>query len=109
MENIYQYGKCDSISSESSNSVEETSRRLGYYIAYKVLSAIPLSIFSSFIIITLTYKAAINFVDFFLRYRSPKTKTILKLKAYDTIFCLIANVDDDPEIFYSKFANFYFY
>ena len=102
VENIYIYGKCDSISNEASSSLDETYRRLGFYIAYKVLSAIPLSIFSSFIIITLTYKAVINLIDFITRFRSPKTRAILAEKSRDTAFCMIANVDDDNEIIYSK-------
>lgn len=104
IENIYIYGKCDSIVNEADSSLEETNRRLGFYIAYKVLSAVPLSIFSSFIIITLTYKAIINLIDFITRYRSQKTRSIMSEKSQDTFFCMIANVDDDNEIIYSKFV-----
>lgn len=102
VENIYLYGKCDSIVNEADSSLDETNRRLPFYIAYKVLSAVPLSIFSSFIIITLTYKAIVNLIDFVTRFRSPKTRSTMIEKSQDTAFCMIANVDDDNEIIYNK-------
>jgi hypothetical protein len=101
IENIYQYGKCESISSETTNGKDETTRRLPYYIAYKVLSAIPLSIFSAFIVITLTYKSVINLIDYIFRSRSNLTRMFIKKKSHDSFCCLLANVDDDAEIIYS--------
>lgn len=102
VENIYQYGKCDSISNEGFDDKRELGRRLPYYIAYKVLSAIPLSIFSSFIVITLTYKSMIALVDFIYRRASPYTRYILERKNIDSFCCLIADVNDDHEILYSN-------
>lgn len=73
-----------------------------YYIAYKVLSAIPLSIFSAFLVITLSYKAVINLIDFIVRYSSSLTRAMITKNSQDTIFCSLANVDDDNEIIYSR-------
>lgn len=107
IENIYQYGKCESISSETSSGKEETRRRLWYFIAYKVLSSIPLSIFSSFIVINLTYKGMILLFDQLFRksyFKSRKNDT-----AKDTFCCSIFNVDDDHELLYCKHDVEYVY
>jgi len=108
IQNVYQYGKCDSIyteldlSSDSADQIEELNRKLPYFIAYKVLSAIPLFIFSSFIVIDLIYKAMINLFDFIIRNGYYWTRSQMLEKARDSFFCLLLNVDDDHEIIYTK-------
>jgi hypothetical protein len=100
--NIYQFGKCESISSEANVNKKEIIRRMPYYISYKVLSATPLSVFSSFIVVTLTYKTIVNLIDLAFRLRSNETRRLLEAKSEDTFCCIWANVDDDNEIFYTK-------
>lgn len=101
VENLYQYGKCESISSEDVPDKEELRRRLPFYIVYKVFSAVPLSIFSSFIVISLTYKCVIRLIDFILKYMSDKMRARMIDQSRDSFFCLVGNVDDDNEIIFS--------
>ncbi len=108
-ENVFQVGKCDSIYATQTDlshigkeEFEELARILPYFIAYKVASAVPLFIFSSFILIDLVYKSMINLFDFILKYSTSWTKLLLVEKAKDTFCWLALDVDDDTEIFYSN-------
>lgn len=101
--NIYYYGKCESITNESEDDKEETARRLWYFIGYKVLSAIPFSVFSSFVLITLTYKSIINLFDYILSSRSYLSKLRLQETSKDTFMCSFFNVNDDHEVIYNKY------
>ena len=98
-QNLFQFGKCNGISSEIEKAVSDTERRLPYYIGYKVLSAIPLCAFLSFIVTSLTYRTIINILDWY--YRSPDIKSHLSEKHFDSFCCNIFNVDDDDEIIYN--------
>ena len=105
IENIYQYGKCDSIITSVSDfgSKDEIDFMLSYFIAYKVLNAIPLSIFSSMIIITLMYRATINLIDFILKYITPIFKGEMRRINADSFCCLLFGVDDEHELLYSRY------
>lgn len=100
-EDIYEYGRCDSISSEGLENKKRLEVILPYYLAYKALSYIPFAVFSSFITISLTYKSIINLIDLYHATRSPVTRSALRQKNADSCFCLLANVNDDNEIIYS--------
>lgn len=108
-ENMYQFGKCDSIflqvddlNNLTEDDKDEIKRKLPYFIIYKVASSIPLFIFSSFILVDLIYKSMINIFDFVIRYASYWTKSQLIERAKDSFFCLVMNVDDEDEMFYSN-------
>jgi hypothetical protein len=100
--NIYQYGKCESISSESESGIPELTRRLWYFIGYKTLSAIPLSIFSSFILVTLTYKTILNLIDFCYIKKSTTKKYKLMEESKDSFCCSLCNLNDEHEILYNQ-------
>lgn len=102
--NVFYYGKCDSYSGSRGiqNDRPEAQRRVIIYIVYKSLFALPFSIFSSFILINLTYRSFINLVDFIYSYRNSDRKQTMIEKAKDSFFCLIANVDDDDELIYCR-------
>jgi hypothetical protein len=107
--NMYQFGKCDSISLQvidfsnlTEDDKDEIKRKLPYFISYKVASSIPLFIFSAFILVDLIYKSMINIFDFLIRFASYWTKSKLIERAKDSFFCLALNVDDEDELFYSN-------
>ena len=101
-ENIYQYGNCDT-DLVSDTDISETKRKIWYYMIYKILHSIPLSIFMSFIVISLTYRTFISLVDYIFNYKSLLIKQNIKESSRDTCFCSICNVNDEHEIIYSKF------
>jgi hypothetical protein len=100
--NVYLYGICESIPT-SIYTKEETHRRHIFYISYRVLSAVPMSFFSAFISITLSYKTWLSLKDYIRRYKSSIDRSLMEQKSRDSMFCMIANVDDDNETFYSRF------
>ena len=128
-ENIYQYGKCQTISSFSNrkndkidtvkrliekinvdfsfffDELEEakTQRELYLNMAYQVLTYIPVSIFMSFIVVSLTYRTMINLTDFLFRNSSSLTRNELLKTSEDSICCSICNTNDEHENIYSKY------
>ena len=106
-ENIYQYGKCESISDEYSKTDADIERILPYFITFKVLSAIPMTIFSAFIVVSLTYRSMISAVDFCYSYSYKEKRVGLVSKGKDSFCCLVCNVDDEHEIIYSKYDLYY--
>jgi hypothetical protein len=103
IENIYQYGKCESIGVESDGvDGPELTRRLWYFITYKVLSALPLTVFSSFILATLTYRTILNLIDFCFISRSATKKYKLLEESKDTFCCSLCNLHDENEILYCR-------
>jgi hypothetical protein len=101
--NVFQYGKCEGIRAESEGADgAELGRRLWFFIAYKVLSAASLFIFSSFIVATLTYRTVLCMMDFCFMRRSAAAKNRLREQSSDTIFCSLCNINDDNEILYCK-------
>jgi hypothetical protein len=106
--NIYYYGKCESISNEDvEEDKAELRRRMPYFIAYKVMSAVPLSLFSTFILITLTYKSFVILIDLFFKNKHLNTKhQYLIENNRDNLFrgkkCALCNINDENEILYSN-------
>lgn len=103
VENIFQYGKCQSITNELQSDKKQLKRELPYFMVYKVFSSIPLTVFSSFIVISLTYRTMINLIDFIYRNKSTITKEAILKANHDSAFCPICSVDDEHELIYSKF------
>ena len=71
-------------------------------MVYMIISSIPLTIFISFIVISLTYRTFINLADYIFRNRSSITKENIIESSRDSCFCSICNVNDEHEIIYSK-------
>ena len=105
IENIYQYGKCESILIESGNAESKTNLndQLIYFMIYKILSTIPLAIFSSVIVVMLSYRSVINLIDFLLNYRSPLMKEEMKCKNMDSFCYLLFGINDENELIYSRY------
>ena len=101
-ENVYQVGRCNSIAFDPSGDTDEMKRKLWYFMVYMITSSIPLTIFMSFIVISLTYRTFINLADYIFRNRSSITKENIIESSRDSCFCSICNVNDEHEIIYSK-------
>ncbi len=100
---VFQYGKCNIKNNLLDDGMDEARRELWYSMVYKILFSIPLSIFMSFVVISLTYRTMINLIDFIFRYSSSLTKKELTKSSSDTVCCTLGNIDDEHEMFYSKF------
>ena len=100
---VFQYGKCNINNNLLDEDMDEARRELWYSMVYKILFSIPLSIFMSFVVISLTYRTMINLIDFIFRYSSSLTKKELTKSSSDTVCCTLGNNDDEHEMFYSKF------
>jgi hypothetical protein len=106
--NIYKYGECDNdlfVTTTGANRVEameNSKKKIGYYIAFKILWVVPVSIFYSFIVIKQIYTTFIIFVDFLFRQSDYFYRHLLREKSRDTLFCSICNVDDENEIIYTQ-------
>ncbi len=102
--NVYKYGECEGISSEFAYvEKSEAEKYVGYFIAYKIMFALPFSVFSSFILVKQLYKTFIIIMDFIFKRFNHYYSVILKRKSKDSFCCTICNVDDDNEIFYSQY------
>ena len=102
-ENIYRYGKCDSITKEyTQNTNTDLERILPFFIGFKVLDAIPLTIFASFIIVSLTYRSMISLFELIFTYKFKEKREDLIEKSRDSFCCLFCNADDENELIYSK-------
>ncbi len=88
--NTYQFSVCSGFYKEIGNDTNELNLRFTFFIIYKVLSSIPFAFFSSFIVISLTYRSFIELVDLILFKSEEKTSKQLFL------------VNDQHEIIYSK-------
>ena len=63
---IYQVGKCESITKNSLNLDNDYAKKeIWYFMVFKILNSIPLTIFMSFIVISLTNRTFISLVDYF--------------------------------------------
>ena len=68
---VYQNGKCESITKYSPNiKNKDIKKEIWNFMAYKILCSIPLTIFMSFIVISLTYRTFIGLIDYIFRNKS---------------------------------------
>ena len=81
------------------------NKKFIYFTIYKVFFSIPFSIFSSFIVINLTYRSIINLIDYILRNRSILIKPIDHNE--DSFCCNLFAVNDEHELIYSKYDILY--
>ena len=97
--NTYQFCMCRSfyliVKSETDSDV--IARKYLYFIIYQICISIPFSIFSSFIVINLTFRSAIDFVNYIRRFKKKSLQ-----KCEDSFCCDILNVNDKHEIIYSE-------
>jgi len=94
---VYQNGKCDSITKYAYNlNDEQFKKEIWNFMIYKILSCLPLTIFMSFVVISLTNRT-------FTKIFRNKSSLFKRQKSRDSCFCAICNVNDDHEIIYSKF------
>jgi len=102
---VYQNGKCESITKYSPNiKNKDIKKEIWNFMAYKILCSIPLTIFMSFIVISLTYRTFISFIDYIFRNKSSlSNRHKSNESSRDSCLCPICNVNDDHEIIYSKF------
>ena len=101
---IYQVGKCESIIKYSLNLDNDYAKKeIWYFMVFKILNSIPLTIFMSFIVISLTNRTFISIVDYIFRNKSSLNRQKSKESSRDSCLCAICNVNDDHEIIYSKF------
>jgi hypothetical protein len=75
-----------------------------FFIIYQTLRSIPFSIFSSFIVISLTYRCLIDLIDYILIYKNKSIPYFSKLlsTSRDSFCCDLFCVNDENEAFYSK-------
>ena len=107
---IAQYGKCESISTEvDDRDREDLYARLPYFLTYKVLSSIPLSIFSSMLVVNLTYRSFVDLFRFILEMSDAPTKALIATKNADNAFCAWCNCSDDNELIYCQHDLNYVY
>lgn len=103
VENIFQYGKCQSISTDVGTEKSELKRGLPFYIVYKIFTTIPLSVFMSFITISLTYRSILNLIDYILRKKSFLTREKILKQSEDSLFCPLCSPYDEHEVFYTRY------
>lgn len=73
-----------------------------YFFSSKILKAIPICIFSAFIVINLTYKWIIILTDYTLRSNSSILKALRAKAPSDSLFCDICDIADDENMTYSQ-------
>ena len=97
--NTYQFCMCRSfyLIAKSETDFDVIKRKYLYFLIYQISISIPFSIFSSFIVINLTFRSAIDFVNYLLRYRKKSLQ-----KCEDSFCCDFLNVNDKHEIIYSQ-------
>jgi len=104
--NTYQFSYCRGFYQDIRDEMDKTeiNNRYIYFIIYKTFSSIPFSIFSSFIVISLTYRSIVDIVDYILKYKNRSIPYVAKLfsKSKDSFCCDLFSVDDEHEIIYSK-------
>ena len=108
--NIYQFSVCsgfyaeikDEIKSQTADKSEYKDRYV-YFVIYKSFSSVPFAVFSSFIVISLTYRSIINLMDYMLRNIGNATlQAKLTKQSKDSFCCNFLNVNDEHEMIYSK-------
>ncbi len=105
--NTYQISMCrgfyESIKGEINK--DTIDRKYSYYLIYKTFYSIPFSIFSSFIVINLTYRSIVDLVDYIMRYRHKSEVSYfaeLYTKNNDSFCCDFLNINDNDEIIFSQ-------
>ena len=100
--NVYHYSKCDSIVKDLILHQFYTDWRLTYFIAYKIMGALPLVFLTVFIIISLLYRALDSLMHYIRSMKSLELKQKLIEDSRDSCFCTFLNVEDDNELIFSK-------
>jgi hypothetical protein len=104
--NTYQNSLCSGFYEEIRDETDKDviNRKYVYFIIYKTFNSIPFSVFSSFIVISLSYRSIIDLVDYVLRYKHRSIPYISRLfaKSKDSFCCDLFNIDDEHEIIYSQ-------
>ena len=108
LENIYQYGKCEAISTDIEYQYLAEFNGKGY-IVYKIFTALPLCFLSSFLCCSLSFKAAVNLIDIRLTRNNSEKQTKLREKNKDSFCCQLFDIDDEDEIIYSEHDFNYVY
>jgi len=96
-------GFYESLKSESDKKAIE--QKYTYLLVFQTFRSIPFSIFSSFIVINLTFRSFIDLVDYVLRYLNRSSTAYydkLFTKSKDSFCCDLFNVRDEHEIIYSQ-------
>jgi hypothetical protein len=106
--NIYQFSICNGFYRDIyKEDVDEVKRHWKYFFIYKSLSCIPFTVFSSFIVVSLTYRSIVEAFDYifrrFLNKRPNKTAMRKHLKNKDTFCCNLFDVDDEHEIIFCSY------
>ncbi len=73
-----------------------------YFFTSQLLKAIPICIFSSFIVINLSYKSIIILTDYILRSNSHILSALRPQNPSDSLFCGLCDIADDENITYSQ-------
>lgn len=102
-ENLFQYGKCSELFSSFLDKTDQMDKERNILIAYEVLLLLPVAVFMSFVVVSLTYRTMINLIDFLFRNNSPSTREELLESSQDSFCCPICNINDEHEVIYSKF------
>jgi hypothetical protein len=105
--NIYQFSICNGFYRDIyKEDVDEVKRHWKYFFIYKSLSCVPFTVFSSFIVVSLTYRSIVEAFDYIFRkfhnkrQNGPAMRKHFKNK--DSFCCKLFDVDDEHEvIFYS--------
>ena len=99
--NTYQQSFCNGFYDEIIDETDKENIREKYifFIIYKTFSSIPFAIFSSFIVISLTYRSVINLIDYALR---SKNKLIPYFSRYfekgkDSFCCNLFNNQNESK------------
>ncbi len=104
--NTYQNSLCEGFYQQIIGETDKDviDRKYKFFVIYKTFDSIPFSIFSSFIVINLTYRSFCHVVDYIFRYTNKSVPYLAKLfaKSKDSFCCDLFNVDDEHEKFYSR-------
>ena len=101
--NIYDYGICDDLRAENTYlSLKELQRRLPYFIAYKVISSVPLCFLSAYIAISFIYRTFDCYCQLKSKKLTAESRKFLEFENRDNCFCTFCNVKDDNEVIFSK-------
>ena len=107
--NTYQFSICTGFYLEVKDNLGDNSeiqRQWTYFLIYKAFSCIPFTVFSSFIVVSLTYRTVVDAIDYILRKILYKRWHIKEnnnnAHKKDSFCCNIFDVDDEHEIIFSK-------
>ena len=104
--NTYQNSLCEGFYRQIIGETDKDviDRKYKFFVIYKTFDSIPFSIFSSFIVINLTYRSFCHVVDYIFRYTNKSVPYLAKIfaKSKDSFCCDLFNVEDEHEKIYSR-------